>query len=121
MNINISTWCVDLDLTEMFLNYTLHKDLRSYAGVDYTAVMRSDRTLWLQWLRMFMGFTPSPYITGKLFGWTVDVILGDRWDRTNPFCWDSLRLNLPGMVDYSLSEPRACKIFGLKIAAALEA
>jgi hypothetical protein len=121
MNINISTWCADLDLTEMFLNYSLHKELRPYAGVDYTAVMKSKTTRWLQWTRMFMGFTPSPYVTGKLFGWTVDVIMGDRWDRDNPFRWDAMRLNLPGMSSYDPREPRVCKMFELKIAAALEA
>ena len=121
MNINISTWCADLDLTEMFLNYDLHKELRPYAGVDYTAVMGSETTLWLQWRRMFMGFTPSPYVTGKLFGWTIDVILGDRWDRNNPFRWESIRMNLPGMLTYDPREPRACKMFESNIAAALEA
>lgn len=121
MNMNVHTWCADLDLAEMFLNYPLHKTIAPYSGVDYTAILKSETTVWLRWLRMFMGFTPSPYITGKLFGWTIDIIMGDRWDRVNPFRWDSVEENLPGMPTYIPTQPRLYKMSESRIAAAIEA
>ena len=121
MNMDVHTWCADLDLAEMFLNYPLHKNIVPYTGVDYTAILKSETSVWLRWQRMFMGFTPSPYVTGKLFGWTIDVIMGDRWDMKNPFRWDSIAENLPGMTTYVPSKPRLCRLSGENIAAALEA
>ena len=121
MNMNVHTWCADLDLSEMFLNYPLHKDLAPYAGVDYTAILQADKAVWLRWNRMFMGFTPSPYITGKMFGWTIDVIMGDRWDNTNPFRWDSVAENFPGTPAYDPCQPRLVRMSESKIAAAIEA
>ena len=121
MNMNTLTWSADLDLTDMFLNYPLHKDLVPYSGVDYTLVLQSETTVWLRWLRMFMGLTSSPYVTGKMFGWTIDIILGDRWDPKNPFRWDAVQVNLPGMPNYDPSQPRLVRTSEGNIAAALEA
>jgi hypothetical protein len=121
MNVDAQTWCADLDLTDMFLNYPLHKSLIAYSGVDYTAILKSETTIWKRWLRMFMGLKSSPYVTCKMFGWTIDVILGDRWDQLNPFRWDSVIANLPGMQSYDPSKPRISKMCEGSIAAALEA
>ena len=121
MHIDKNTWCADLDLSEMFLNYPLHKALVPYSGVDYSAVLNSEGVVWKRWLRMFMGLTSSPYITCKMFSWTIDIIMGDRWDSANPFHWDSVMLNLPGMTTYDPSKPRVAKLCLGVIAAALEA
>ena len=121
LNMNTLTWSADLDLTDMFLNYPLHKDLIPYSGVDYTLVLKSETTVWLRWLRMFMGLTSSPYVTGKMFGWTIDIIVGDRWDPKNPFRWDTAQVNLPGMPTYDPSQPRLVRSSEGNIAATLEA
>lgn len=121
LNMNTHTWSADLDLTEMFLNYPLNKDLVPYSGVDYTEVLQSKTTVWLRWHRMFMGLTSSPYVTGKMFGWTIDIIMGNRWDANNPFRWDAVKANLPGMLTYNPRQPRMVKTSEGNIAAALEA
>ena len=82
--------------------------------------METARSNWERWTRTFMGFTSSPYICCKFFGWTVDIIYGDRWDQSNPYKWDRVRLNFPGSEDYDPTQPRLCKMVGDLIAAMLE-
>jgi hypothetical protein len=123
MWINADTWMADLDLGEMFLNYFLDKRVRGYSGVDLTKFLEADeefKNTWERWCRTFMGFTFSPFSSCKLFGWTVDVIYGDRWDKLNPYRWDRVRLNFPGSANYNPTQPRLCKMIGELIAAILE-
>ena len=123
MWVNVDSWLADLDLGEMFLNYFLHRSIRAYSGVDLTKLMEGDedeRSKWERWTRTFMGFTFSPYSCCKFFGWTVDVIYGDRWDLNNPYQWDRIKLNFPGSENYDPTQPRLCKMIGDLIAAMLE-
>ena len=121
MTVDVNSWFDDHDLGEMFLNYFLNKSLQKYSGVDLTANLRSPKSDWRAWGRMFMGFTASPYVTCKLFGWCMDVIFGNRWDPDNPFRWDEVRANLPGSKIYNPSGPRLCKTWKGDIAATIEA
>ena len=84
MTVDVSSWFDDHDLGEMLLNYFLNKSLQKYSGVDLTASLKSPKSDWRAWCRMFMGLTASPYVTCKLFGWCMDVIFGNRWDPKNP-------------------------------------
>ena len=119
---NADTWYADRDLGEMFLNYFMDEALRPYSGVDLTSLKLVNRKKhWLAWARIFMGFTPSPYIAAKLYGWTIDVILGDRRDPKNPFKWDRVSLNLPGDPSYNPTQPRVCKMDADLLASVLEA
>ncbi len=118
---NAETWYSDRDLGEMFLNYFLDEALRAYSGVDVTQVKAGAKAFWLAWGRTFMGFKPSPYIAAKLFGWTIDIIYGNRDDLENPFKWDSVLVNLPGQSDYDPTQPRICKLDGHLLACLLEA
>jgi hypothetical protein len=121
MTVNVSSWFGDHDLGEMFLNYCLNSSIQKYSGVDLTKVLGSEKVDWRVWCRLFMGFSPSPYIACKLFGWCIDVILGNRWNEDNPFRWDKVTSNLPGSADYDPSNPRLCKTWEGLIAATIEA
>lgn len=118
---NADTWYADRDLGEMFLNYFLDEALRAFSGVDVSQITEEVQQLWLAWVRTFMGFKPSPYIAAKLFGWTIDMIYGDKTDPLNPFKWDDVCINLPGQIDYDPTQPRICKMDGNLLASLLEA
>ena len=118
--ISVDTWHADRDLGEMFLNYFLDTKLRPYSGVDVTKVFGSTKTDWRGWNRCFMGFTPSPYCAGRFYGWTIDIIHGNRFSPTNPFRWDHLLVNLPGQADYNPKFPRLAKMSGDELASELE-
>ena len=123
MCVNVDSWLVDLDLGEMFLNYFLDKRIRAFSGVDLTNFLDECATIksnWERWKRTFMGFCPSPYLCCKFFGWTVDIIYGDRWDKENPYRWDSVRVNFPGSSSYDPTQPRLVKMSEDVIAAILE-
>ena len=122
MWVNVDSWLADLDLGEMFLNYFLDKRIRAFSGVDLTKFLdeESEKSNWERWNRTFMGFCPSPYLCCKFFGWTVDIIYGDRWDQNNPYRWDCVRTNFPGSPSYDPTQPRLCKMIGEIIAAILE-
>ena len=62
-----ATWFGDIDLVEMFLNYTLDLDIRQYAGVDITEldaekVGSTCKHVLERWTRSLIGFKPSPYV-----------------------------------------------------------
>ena len=101
-NADSSTWFSDIDLGEMFLNYFLDEDLRSYAGVD---LREMGGTKWERWERTLMGFRPSPYVCTQTFGWGEAAIRGDRRAKDNPLRWDTVKLNLPGDPDYDPKKP----------------
>jgi hypothetical protein len=121
MSVDVNSWFDDHDLGEMFLNYFLHAAIQKHSGVDLTAIFNTPRTDWRAWGRMFMGFTASPYVTSKLFGWCIDMIYGNRWDPNNPFRWDDVTSNLPGSKQYDPSRPRLYKSWKGKIAATIQA
>jgi hypothetical protein len=120
MSVTTESWFADLDLGEMFLNYFMCSLIRQYSGVDLTEVLKTGKTEWKRWNRIFMGFRPSPYIACKLFGWTIDIILGDRWNAENPFRWNSMSSNFPGASNYKPSQPRLCKMWDKYVAAVIE-
>jgi hypothetical protein len=110
-NASSSTWFGDIDLGEMFLNYPLDEAVRPYAGVDVTNVdidEASDKGIKRvieRWARCLMGFKPSPFVTTQTFGWGEEIIVGDISDPSNPFAWDTVKLNLPGTEEYDPSMP----------------
>ena len=101
-----TTWMVDLDIGDMFLNFMLHRTARTFVGIDVTHIFPEDvapnaRCLWLQWCRCAMGLKSSPYqaICAVLFA--EEFVKGYHNDITNPFHYNHVRLNLPGADDYS--------------------
>jgi len=110
------TYLSDLDIAEQFHNFIMHSDLQPYAGVDVTAFFpdefttehvhkRSRKAVWLRWTRCGMGFKMSPYNAGQAMLHVEEVIRGDPLDPSNPFGFDTVILNLPGMSTYNPSQP----------------
>jgi hypothetical protein len=100
----------DIDFSEQFLNFILHKKVRPYAGVDLTSFFpeelnKDNNVLWEGWGRCGMGFVSSPYtaVQGTLIA--EEIITGDPQDPTNVFRWDRVILNLPGSSMYKPADP----------------
>ena len=110
----------DLDVGEMFLNYILHETLRKLSGVNVSHVRldaEEDREWeearghnWECWTRNWMGLGDSPY---RCIQWMVRlkmVAYRVPRDRTNPFHWERVELNLPGSPTYRPFLPWVMKI-----------
>ena len=109
------TWLADEDLGEMFYNFLLDPRIRNYTGVDvtpyYNEVMKGEhKKLWLVWSRLIMGFSPSPYLATQQLLRAHHFLIGDRRDESNPFHWERIVLNLPGMETYDPRRPRVYKV-----------
>ena len=109
-----NTFMCDIDLSEMFLNFMLDKDIRAYAGVDLSKLFKEEietgGTLWECWYRMLMGFKPSPYLTTRDVRRIEEFLLGDRHNPNNVFRWSKVVFNLPGSSSYNPSLPRVYRI-----------
>lgn len=109
-----NTFMCDIDLSEMFLNFMLDKELRAYAGVDLSKLFQEEvekgGTLWECWVRMLMGFKPSPYLTTRDMRRIEEFLLGDKANADNVFRWHKVVFNLPGSKDYDPSMPRVYRV-----------
>ena len=97
---------------DVFLNFVMHEEMKPYCGVDMSALFplaKGKLCHWLRWGRCGMGFTPSPYnsVQGMLIG--EEVVIGDKDLNDNIFCWDHVRMNLPGDLDYKPGTPWVSK------------
>ncbi len=57
-----------------------------------------------------MGLRESPY---RSLQWQARLklkVYGDRWLRTNPFHWDRVVMNLPGLTGYRADLPWVMKV-----------
>jgi hypothetical protein len=113
------TYMADVDIGEMFLNFILHRELQTLAGVDITHYFPKDAKdtadgratkVWETWQRAAMGLRSSPYQAVQAMGVAEEVIRGSRMDPTNVFRWDDIVLNLPGSGDYDPSKPWVYKV-----------
>ncbi|KAL7579144.1 hypothetical protein ACA910_019169 [Epithemia clementina (nom. ined.)] len=117
-SVDVGTWSADNDFGEMFLNFWLHPELRSYAGIDLTSLCseelskgdrgentlkRPRKTLWEAWNRCAMGLTTSPYQATQAAQRVKRLALGCRLDPHNVFRWHQVILNLPGDETYDPS------------------
>ena len=108
------TFMGDADLGEMFLNFPLDVDMRKYAGVDLTSIFPEEaergRVFWERWVRMLMGFRPSPYLTTREMR-RIDLFLrGAANNPNNVFRWSKVILNLPGTLTYTPERPRVYRV-----------
>jgi hypothetical protein len=110
--VEAGTFMCDLDVGEMFLNFILHFEIRSLAGVDLTHYTHEGRTrnVWECWQRAAMGLTSSPYQACQGMAFAEEIIRGDRHDPSNIFRWDTVSLNLPGSQTYEPAKPWVSKI-----------
>jgi hypothetical protein len=106
------TFMCDWDVGEMFLNFILHIDIRSLAGVDLTHYTKEGEkgVVWECWQWAAMGLTSSPYQACQGMAFAEEVIRGDRHDPYIIFRWDSVCLNLPGSPSYDPAKPWVSKI-----------
>ena len=110
------TWCVDLDLGEMFLNFPMDLKIRPFAGIDLTPLAKSlgvalrlGQKLWERWERLFMGMKSSPYNAVRYFYLAEEFARGNPKDEKNALRYDRIVMNLPGMEDHDPSLPNVMK------------
>ena len=113
---------VDIDLGEMFINFTLVWFFQQYSGVDLSPMIPDllktfpelqseihDKRLTSVWTRDWMGFKSSPYWVAKFYYLAEEFIRGDESDTTNPLYWNEIKLNLLGNLDYNPAYPNVIK------------
>lgn len=106
--IDVGTFMVDCDISEMFLNFMLDPEIRPFAGVDLTTLFADEamaKIFWERWERILMGFKPSPYYTTQAMQQIESNLNGNQTDHQNVFCWNQIMFNLPGSEMYDPSKP----------------
>jgi hypothetical protein len=107
-------YMADVDIGEMFLNFILHRELQSLAGVNLTNCFPKeageDPKVLETWQRAAMELCSSPYQAVQAMGVAEEIIRGDRSDPTNVYRWDSVKLNLPGSAEYDPNRPWVHKV-----------
>ncbi len=89
----IGTFMADLDVEEMFLNFSLHQQLQELCGFGLTKFMDNDRekgfgcVVWEVWLRAAMGVRLSPYQCVQGLMVAEEEMLGSHLDITIVFRW----------------------------------
>jgi hypothetical protein len=114
---DFNTWLTDSDIGEMFPNFPINPKIQSLARVDlkalvhclkiYSAPMNKDEEY--QWERMFMGMGPSPYIAVRMYYVAEEFCRRYPLLPNNPTGYNEVRLNLPGVDDYTPTLPRVIK------------
>ena len=80
--------------------------MRKYCGVDVSCVDgETNKRTFHCWQRMTMGMKPSPWVTIRLLSWMMEIVKDDHREASNPYRWDKIVLNLPGMKNYNPSMP----------------
>ena len=106
-----NSWMTDRDMADMFLNFQLHSSAVPFTGVRLSSLYEASDKIGVceaVWDRNLMGFAPSPYNSVKMARIVEDICKGDRHQigkgidgrELNPFQWESVKLNLPGVSDY---------------------
>ena len=109
--VDCNTWMSDIDLGDFFLNFPLDASVQPLAGIDLTPYfpLESGKKNWQRWVRCLMGFKPSPYNAVGTFRWADEIIRGNPRDLSNPFCWSTVELNLPGSEIFDPRRPWVSK------------
>jgi hypothetical protein len=106
----------DIDIGEQFYNFMLDPNVQPYAGVDltpYLGRLPNGGLRWGRWTRCVMGLRSSPHGCVLMHSLGEEITRGDPVDKSNPFFFDSIRLNLPGMSTYNPALPRVSKLSSL--------
>ena len=116
--LSFDTWMADVDFGEFFHNFFADDRIRKHAGVDVSPLnpcFPHSRTgdklkfMGLRWSRLFMGMKPSPYNAVRFYYWAEEFARGNLRDPSNPFGFDKVVLNLPGMESYDSTKPKLSK------------
>ena len=110
------SYCGDMDLGEMFLNFPMDIRLRPFAGVDLTPLRdhlatppSESKPKLARWNRLFMGMLPSPFHAARHYYIAEEMAKGSPQDPTNPCGFDAVRFNIPGSADYTPTLPWVMK------------
>jgi hypothetical protein len=111
-NVGHDLWMTDRVVSDMFLDYLLHKDVCPYTSIDLLCLYEGPKKAgprWAVWDRNLMGFAVSPYNSIKMALMSKEVCKGNHFEtgvgyegkELNPFQWKCIKLNLPGTKDYN--------------------
>lgn len=119
-----TTWIVDLDISEQFLNFCLHHEASKYVGVDLTNVFSEElssakskkvvdrhnevvekKSLWERYTRCAMGLKILPNHAIRATLRAEEFMTSFPWLPSNPFRYSRIVSNLPGTHDYSPAKP----------------
>jgi len=99
----------DIDVGAMFNNFRTHASERHSLGVRVINTRAEgvfeSHEFW-RFCVLHFGGRPSPYLACQSERIILELCKGDRNDPKNHWQWHSVRLNLPGDVDYDPSMPR---------------
>jgi hypothetical protein len=119
--LDYDSWIFDLDYGECFSNFPQCPELKAYSGISlrpFAVQVREllpellnpqDSVLWIHWTRLFMGCTSSPFGAVRYVYWLDEMVRGDPHDQSNPFRYDRVNLNLPGMSEFDPTRPKVMK------------
>jgi hypothetical protein len=106
----------DIDFGEFFHNFFADERVRKHAGVNTLPLAphvlpsgKPSKFMGFRWSRLFMGMKPSPYNAVRFYYWGEEFVKGDLRDLSNPFGFDEVILNLPGMENYDTLKPKLSK------------
>jgi hypothetical protein len=119
--LDYDSWIFDLDYGECFSNFPQCPELKAYSGISLSPFVDQVRVLlpellsthgsvlWIHWTRLFMGCTSSPFVAVRYVYWLDEMSRGNPCDPKNPFRYNCVRLNLPGMPEFDPSRPKVMK------------
>jgi hypothetical protein len=90
-SLDFNFYSVDMDLSDMFLNFPLHHTLQSYSGIDLTPLKQplgisTPGPFHVHWTRCWMGARPSPFQAVSYFYLAEEFVRGDHTELNNPLC-----------------------------------
>jgi hypothetical protein len=101
----------DMDVGEMFLNYTLHYSERHAFGVRIASGDEHKVTYTTKrFSRLMFGGTPCPYVAVQGHARCLELVVGNRLDPTNPLGWIRVIENYPLTRGYDPSMPRVIRV-----------
>lgn len=119
--LSFDTWMSDADFGEFFHNLFADERVRKHSGEDVTPMspflkLESEgghnvdfKFNGLRWERLFMGSKPSATNAVRFYDWGEEFAMGNLRDVTNPFGFDAIILNLPGLDTYDTTKPKLMK------------
>jgi hypothetical protein len=87
--VETGTFMRDAYIGEIFLNFFLDPNLRTFAEVDLTKFFPEHggegKLWWFRWARIAMGLWSSPFIAIQIMACLEDILFGDRREKVNIF------------------------------------
>lgn len=99
----------DVDVGSMFHNYKVHPRDKHTLGVRVYFTRHdggAETCIISRYEVLPFGSTPSPFIAGQGQLRVIWMAKGNRHNKSNPFQWERVHLNLPCAIDYDPSLPR---------------